>query len=55
MCWINSHFNPISEESEIPFPNLPTACRIHSVSYLVGISGLSVQPEKRNTATLSYT
>ena len=32
MCWIVTDLNPVSEKSHITFPNLQTACRIHTAT-----------------------
>jgi len=40
---------------QISFPNLQTACRIHTAFYSVGTGGSAVQHETRKIATLCYT
>jgi fibrillarin-like rRNA methylase len=51
MCWIIRDLNPVSENSQIAFPNLQTARRIHTASYVVSTGGSAVQDKTRKTAT----
>ena len=55
MCCAISHLTPLSEKSQIPSPNLQTACLNHTASYSVGTGGSAVEHEIRKSNTLCYT